>query len=39
MQIFVRSTQNTFAVTVPEGSTVKDLKAAIEVIFQKLYIK
>ena len=30
MQVFVRTVAGTFTVTVPEGSTVSDLKAAIE---------
>lgn len=30
MQIFVRSLENTFAVSVAENATVSDLKAAIE---------
>lgn len=30
MQIFVRSLENTFAVSVPEDATVRDLKEAIE---------
>ncbi len=30
MQIFVRSLENTFVVSLSEGATVKDLKAAIE---------
>lgn len=30
MQIFVRSLENTFVVSVEQGATLKDLKAAIE---------